>query len=112
MSLPTGRLPGDPIMAEDINDIAAAVNAIPTGTVTPGTNANVLGSGAASLGQVLTSDGASGSAWANVQFVAFATGDRPSAGSVAPGTAVYDTTLSKPIWSDGSTWRDASGAAV
>ena len=40
------------------------------------------------------------------------TAARPSAGSAGVGAMVYDTTLSKPIWSDGTTWRDAAGTAV
>jgi len=43
---------------------------------------------------------------------AFATGSRPTASSVGAGGMCYDTTLSKPIWSDGTTWRDAAGTAV
>jgi len=35
---------------------------------------------------------------------------RPGAPTV--GAQFYDTTLSKPIWFDGSVWRDASGTAV
>jgi hypothetical protein len=41
-----------------------------------------------------------------------ATADRPSAVTVGVGARWYDTTLSQPIWSDGSTWRDASGNVV
>jgi hypothetical protein len=42
----------------------------------------------------------------------FATGSRPSASTVGAGGHIYDTTLSKPIWSDGTVWRDATGTAV
>lgn len=38
------------------------------------------------------------------------TDDRPSASSAGVGAMWFDTTLSKPIWSDGSAWRDALGA--
>jgi hypothetical protein len=31
---------------------------------------------------------------------------------VAAGTQFYDTTLNKPLWSDGSSWRDAAGTVV
>lgn len=41
-----------------------------------------------------------------------ATGSRPSAATAGQGTQFYDTTLSKPIWSDGTNWRDAAGAIV
>lgn len=40
------------------------------------------------------------------------TGSRPAAGTVGNGAMFYDTTLSKPIWSDGTVWRDAAGTAV
>ena len=41
-----------------------------------------------------------------------ATGSRPSAVIVGAGGQYYDTTLSKPIWSDGSVWRDSAGTGV
>lgn len=40
------------------------------------------------------------------------TAGRLGAGTVPVGTMMYDTTLSKPIFSDGAVWRDAAGAAV
>lgn len=40
------------------------------------------------------------------------TAARPSASAIVPGSQFYDTTLSKPIWSDGTAWRDATGTAV
>jgi len=42
----------------------------------------------------------------------FATAARPSAATAGAGASIYDTTLSKPVWSDGTAWRDATGAAV
>ena len=39
-----------------------------------------------------------------------ATGSRPA--SPTAGAQWYDTTLSKPIWHDGTVWRDAAGTAV
>ena len=44
--------------------------------------------------------------------VAGTTGNRPSAAVIGAGGQYYDTTLSKPIWSDGATWRDAAGTGV
>lgn len=41
-----------------------------------------------------------------------ATGSRPSASTVGDGAQWYDQTLNKPIWSDGTVWRDAAGVAV
>ncbi len=40
------------------------------------------------------------------------TGSRPSASAVGVGAQWYDTTLTKPIWSDGTNWRDAAGTIV
>lgn len=38
--------------------------------------------------------------------------NRPSAGELGAGARIYDTALKKPLWSDGSVWRDAAGAEV
>lgn len=59
-------------------------------------------------GAVLAKVTASGAIKAN----AMAAGSRPSASTAGVGAQVYDTTLSKPIWSDGTVWRDAMGTAV
>jgi hypothetical protein len=40
------------------------------------------------------------------------TAARPSAASAGAGGEWYDTTLAKPVWSDGTVWRDAAGTAV
>lgn len=41
-----------------------------------------------------------------------ATTARPSAVGTGVGAQFYDSTLSKPIWSDGTIWRDATGTGV
>jgi hypothetical protein len=41
-----------------------------------------------------------------------ATAGRPSASSAGVGSSFYDETLHKPIWSDGTAWRDATGSTV
>lgn len=41
-----------------------------------------------------------------------ATSGRPTASSVGNGAMLYDSTLGKPIWSNGSVWKDASGTTV
>lgn len=41
-----------------------------------------------------------------------ATASRPSASTVGQGAQWFDQTLHKPIWSDGTNWRDASGTVV
>jgi hypothetical protein len=45
-------------------------------------------------------------------FRAFTTAGRPAANTVAAGGVYYDTTVSKPAWSDGIAWRDAAGVAI
>lgn len=40
------------------------------------------------------------------------TASRPSASTVGAGAQFYDTTLQKPIWSNGTVWRDAAGNTV
>lgn len=40
------------------------------------------------------------------------TGSRPTATSRGAGAQFFDLTLNKPIWSDGTVWRDAAGTAV
>jgi hypothetical protein len=42
----------------------------------------------------------------------YTTAGRPSASAAGPGATYYDTTVSKPVFSDGTTWRDAAGTAV
>lgn len=45
-------------------------------------------------------------------LAAVATGSRPTPAAATAGGSVFDTTLNKPIWSDGTNWRDATGAVV
>lgn len=40
------------------------------------------------------------------------TSGRPTPAAAGPGAHLFDTTLNKPLWSDGTYWRDASGVAV
>jgi hypothetical protein len=42
----------------------------------------------------------------------YATGARPDPIACGAGAMVYDATLSKPVWSDGTAWRDAAGTLV
>lgn len=60
------------------------------------------------------------SEWVDVVPVAAATGylgtfttvGRPAAAVGNTGQHYYDTTVSKPVWSDGTAWRDAAGTTV
>lgn len=47
-----------------------------------------------------------------VRSQAAATGSRPSAVTMGAGAMWYDTTLAKPIWSNGTVWKDAAGTTV
>lgn len=42
----------------------------------------------------------------------YTTANRPTAANAGNGGYCYDSTLGKPIWSDGTNWKDASGATV
>lgn len=44
--------------------------------------------------------------------LAVSTADRPAASSLPAGSHIYDTTLSKPIWTNGTNWTDATGEVV
>ncbi|WEX03789.1 hypothetical protein [Rhodococcus sp. RCBS9] len=46
------------------------------------------------------------------QLKSYSTAGRPSASTSGAGASIYDTTLGKPVWSDGSGWKDASGTVV
>lgn len=47
-----------------------------------------------------------------IRVKVYTTAARPTAASVGPGAMIYDSTLSKPAWSDGTNWRDAAGTVV
>ncbi len=47
-----------------------------------------------------------------IKGLAETSGNRPSAATAGAGATMFDTTLGKPIWSDGSQWVDALGAAA
>ena len=41
----------------------------------------------------------------------YTTATRPAANSVGVGTMIFDATLGIPLWSNGTGWRDATGAS-
>jgi hypothetical protein len=60
-------------------------------------------------------DRAKDTLWTNVNGVSRhprLSGDRPAAAVAGVGAVLYDPALRKPIYSDGETWRDASGAVA
>lgn len=42
----------------------------------------------------------------------YPTSGRPSASVWGEGSFYYDSTLDKPLWSNGSVWKDAAGTTV
>lgn len=42
----------------------------------------------------------------------YPTGGRPDAEEFGMGSAIYDSTLHKPVFSDGLVWRDSAGTVV
>ncbi|MDB5243855.1 MAG: hypothetical protein JWP57_4481 [Spirosoma sp.] len=47
-----------------------------------------------------------------IKVPALATASRPAAFTAGAGAHMFDSTLGKPIWSNGSVWVDATGATV
>lgn len=69
------------------------------------------GSGAVVRMRIRRSDGRV-TVFAPLQTQGYATGSRPTPSAAGIGGTIFDTTLNKPIWSTGSAWVDATGAAV
>jgi hypothetical protein len=57
-------------------------------------------------------DGGNGYFKQGVSGNSFTTANLPAPGSVRQGTMVYDITRRLPLWSDGTYWKDATGATV
>lgn len=85
----------------DPNDVAIA----------PAAGQHVVGSGNGPV-ELNAGPNSTINAHSPLAIQAVVTGSRPAASSVPAGTSIYDSTLGKPIWSNGSTWHDASGATV
>lgn len=86
-------------------EISAVKDTMAKGMVQIG-NTNPSGSGPLHL------NGSAIVANAPIAAQAVNTAARPDASSVAPGSHIFDTTLGKPIWSNGSNWVDSTGALV
>lgn len=71
-----------------------------------------LGSSAA-RGTFVSGAGTTASPWLiSAKPKVYTTATRPSAVTLGDGAMIYDTTINKPIWSDGAVWRDATGTAA
>lgn len=44
--------------------------------------------------------------------IASTTATRPASATLTTGSQIYDTTLGKPIWWNGTVWKDAAGTTV
>lgn len=95
-------------------DVAATGDAESTGNA--GSNFAIAGyaDNGTKIADYLTIRRTDGRITANgaVQYKSYTTATRPSAASVGTGSCIFDTTLSKPIWSNGTDWKDATGATV
>jgi hypothetical protein len=100
--------------------ISASASGIYWGTGTPeaaitapqGATYYNYGAGTTGFGQYVKGSGTGNTGWHAVGFQPFATASRPAASLAGVGGTYYDTTLSKPIYSDGTVWRDSAGTAV
>lgn len=59
-----------------------------------------------------TGTGATGWLAFGYQNIVFASASRPNANTLPAGSQVWDSTLKKPIWSDGTNWYDSTGTLV
>lgn len=80
----------------------------PNATVFPTQGQHIVGSGNGPVelqGSVINAN-------APLAVSAYTTTNLPDASSYAAGTHVFDTTLSKPVWSNGTAWVDATGTPI
>ena len=76
--------------------------------ITPTAGQHVVGSGQGPI----ELQGTQINANAPLATQAVLTSGRPEATAVPAGTQIYDSTLGKPIWSNGTNWTDAIGESV
>lgn len=80
----------------------------PNLNITPTQGQHIVGSG---QGPVELS-GTRVNVLAPLTVQSYTTTTLPDAASVPAGTHVYDSTLGKPVWSNGTAWTDASGTPI
>lgn len=80
-------------------------------STTPTAGQHVVGSG---QGPVELNAGPNSTVNANspLAISSYTTAALPAPTSVPAGTHVYDSTLSKPVWSNGTAWTDATGTPI
>lgn len=94
--------------------VASAVNQIAMGNAISGAGPYLYATGSdANVSMRLVTKGAGLIlAEAIIRHKTYTTAGRPSAATAGAGAEYYDTTISKPVYSDGTVWRDATGATV
>lgn len=111
-----GTALGHTAKANGASSVALGINALTTHTssVAIGPNATTTANNQIQLGASGSNVVAAGAITAGgfVRCATYATASRPSASTAGAGAMIYDSTLGKPLWSNGSAWRDAAGTAV
>lgn len=94
--------------------IGANASAPNTNSVAIGANAAATANNQIKLGGAGTSVVAAGPITAGgfVKTAVYTTAGRPTAASVGAGAMIYNSSTTRPNWSDGANWRDAAGAIV
>lgn len=106
---------GDQWMIEQINGQWRLNHRLPFNdpnqTITATQGQHIVGSG---QGPVELNAGPTSTINANspLAVASYTTATLPDPTSVPAGTHVYDSTLSKPVWSNGTTWTDATGTPI
>lgn len=83
----------------------------PEGVTTASTGSIFISTSTSVVTAYMKESGAGNTGWIPLQSIhSFATGSRPTVTTV--GFMCFDTTLGKPIWWNGTVWKDATGATV
>jgi hypothetical protein len=90
------------VITAEIGNLGLAISFQDTTTI----NFSTTGTGTVSDPMTVTAD------VLPLKFPSYTTAGRPSATASGAGAYYYDTTLSKPVWSTGTVWKDAAGTTV
>jgi hypothetical protein len=98
----------------EMDAVTSSVNYLGIKPATSGNPAELLARGSGSDASLKLTPKGAGTVQVGgpLQLKTTTTGARPTAASAGAGGVMYDSTLSKPIYSDGTTWRDAAGTSV
>ncbi len=84
---------------------ADSVQAVPTAAIAAGSEWTLQTTGV----KTVQRKAPSGAVWVGPTST---TALRPAAADAGAGTGLFDTTLGRPIWSNGTVWKDATGTTV